>query len=254
MLMEFVGHGAWGVITKAAWVPYFGVFGVSERTAYQLMPVVGTMDITLGVIGFMTPRRWALAYGAFWGLFTALLRPAAGESWWEVLDRGGNILGPFTFLMLSGFPRAARDWWEPIQWKPVTREQLRGIARSLKILTVSILIGHGAYGALLQKQDLQDQYMNLGLTGLPMIGTGFISVLGWIEIALGLAILFRPLRAFALAACLFKIVTESFYPLAGTRVQWWEWVERGFTYLGPLALFFVLPHVKEEKPAREEGT
>ena len=33
VLMEFVGHGAFGVMTKASWVPYFGVFGISEPIA-----------------------------------------------------------------------------------------------------------------------------------------------------------------------------------------------------------------------------
>jgi hypothetical protein len=28
LLSEFVGHGAFGIITKAAWVPYFEVVGI----------------------------------------------------------------------------------------------------------------------------------------------------------------------------------------------------------------------------------
>jgi hypothetical protein len=31
---EFVGHGAFGVLTKAAWVHYFVLFGFSEARAY----------------------------------------------------------------------------------------------------------------------------------------------------------------------------------------------------------------------------
>jgi len=26
----FIGHGAFGLITKAAWVPYFAIFGIPE--------------------------------------------------------------------------------------------------------------------------------------------------------------------------------------------------------------------------------
>jgi hypothetical protein len=29
----FVGHGAFGIITKKAWVPYFAVWGISEPWA-----------------------------------------------------------------------------------------------------------------------------------------------------------------------------------------------------------------------------
>src|SRR4051794_17947780 len=47
---EFVGHGAFGIITKAAWVPYFAVVGIPEWMAWRLMPVIGTVDIVLGLL------------------------------------------------------------------------------------------------------------------------------------------------------------------------------------------------------------
>ena len=47
VVMEFVGHGAFGLMTKAGWVPYVTVFGFSEQTAWKLMPYVGTLDIGL---------------------------------------------------------------------------------------------------------------------------------------------------------------------------------------------------------------
>src|SRR5678815_2467277 len=72
-LMEFVGHGAFGIMGKAAWVPYFGVVGLSEPTAWRLMPIIGAIDISLGVVTFLRPMRGLILYGAFWGLWTALL-------------------------------------------------------------------------------------------------------------------------------------------------------------------------------------
>jgi hypothetical protein len=33
----FIGHGAYGVLTKEAWVPYFGVIGIDCAWAYRLM-------------------------------------------------------------------------------------------------------------------------------------------------------------------------------------------------------------------------
>jgi hypothetical protein len=76
---EFVGHGAFGVLTKQAWVPYFTMFGFPETWAWTLMPAVGTVDITLGVLALVAPTRAALLYMACWALFTAALRPLAGE-------------------------------------------------------------------------------------------------------------------------------------------------------------------------------
>jgi hypothetical protein len=45
----FIGHGAYGFITKEAWVPYFGVVGIDRTWAYWLMPWIGAMDVSLGV-------------------------------------------------------------------------------------------------------------------------------------------------------------------------------------------------------------
>jgi hypothetical protein len=43
-VLEFVGHGAFGITTKAGWVPYFGVGGIPEWLAYRLMPVIGAVE------------------------------------------------------------------------------------------------------------------------------------------------------------------------------------------------------------------
>ena len=38
--MCFIGHGAFGIITKQVWCNYFGVFGMDEALAYQLKVVI----------------------------------------------------------------------------------------------------------------------------------------------------------------------------------------------------------------------
>jgi hypothetical protein len=100
---EFVGHGAFGIITKAAWVPYFGVIGIPPSIAYMLMPVIGTIDISLGILVFFQPVRAALLYMATWGLLTATIRPLAGEPIWEWLERAPNWGVPLALLYLRGF-------------------------------------------------------------------------------------------------------------------------------------------------------
>jgi hypothetical protein len=101
--MCFIGHGAFGILTKEAWVPYFAVAGISREWAFTLMPLVGTVDILVGILTLVSPRRAALLYMAGWGLWTATLRPLAGESIWEVLERAGNYGVPLAFLVFCGW-------------------------------------------------------------------------------------------------------------------------------------------------------
>ena len=75
----FIGHGAFGVITKAAWLPYFAIFGIPEAWAWKLMPVVGAVDISIGVLTLIQPVRAVVLYMAFWGFQTACLRPRARD-------------------------------------------------------------------------------------------------------------------------------------------------------------------------------
>ena len=108
---EFIGHGAFGIITKAVWVPYFGVVGIPPELAWKLMPVIGTVDITLGpYVGLVRPARAVLLYMAFWGLLTATIRPLSGEPIWEFVERVPNWAIPFAFLCVRGFGRSPREW------------------------------------------------------------------------------------------------------------------------------------------------
>src|SRR5215467_9736049 len=103
---EFVGHGAFGILTKAAWVLYFGVVGIPPELAWKLMPVIGALDILLGLyIGLVRPARAVLLYLAFWGLVTATIRPLSGEPIWEFVERVPNWAIPLSFLLFRGFPR-----------------------------------------------------------------------------------------------------------------------------------------------------
>lgn len=103
---EFVGHGAFGIITKAAWLPYFAVVGIPPEWGWRLMPMIGTVDITLGLlVGLVRPARGLLLYMAVWGFLTASVRPLAGEPIWEFVERIPNWSIPLAFLLVRGFPR-----------------------------------------------------------------------------------------------------------------------------------------------------
>src|SRR4051812_30727771 len=70
----FIGHGAFGILTKDAWLPYFAVVGIGRETAYQVMPLVGSIDVAAGLLVLVSPRPVVLLYMTIWGLWTALLR------------------------------------------------------------------------------------------------------------------------------------------------------------------------------------
>src|SRR6478735_2785256 len=107
--MCFVGHGAFGIITKEAWVPYFGVAGIGRDMAFRLMPLVGALDILMGCLMLMRPRP-AIAYWMIaWATWTALLRPLTGESGWEALERAGNYGVPAALAVLTMPPSSWRE-------------------------------------------------------------------------------------------------------------------------------------------------
>ena len=70
--MCFIGHGAFGIITKPIWCNYFALFGIGKATAYQLMPVLGSLDILLGIILLIRPVRAIAVWLVLWGVMTAL--------------------------------------------------------------------------------------------------------------------------------------------------------------------------------------
>jgi hypothetical protein len=107
--LEFVGHGAFGIITKPAWVAYYGELGLPPEWAYRLMPLTGGVDIFLGLLVLLKPIRAVLLYMALGGLWTALLRPLSGEPVWETLERAPNSLVPAALLALRGLPAAWGD-------------------------------------------------------------------------------------------------------------------------------------------------
>ena len=89
--MCFIGHGCFGIITKSIWCNYFAVFGIGHDRAYQLMPVVGTVDILMGISLLLYPTRAVLGWLVIWGTLTAMCRPMSGEPFAEFIERTGNL-------------------------------------------------------------------------------------------------------------------------------------------------------------------
>ena len=100
--MCFIGHGAFGIITKPIWCNYFAVAGIGHDLAYKLMPIVGSIDILSGIIMLVYPIRAIALWLVVWGLATATMRPLSGEPFAELIERAGNSGAPFVLLLLTG--------------------------------------------------------------------------------------------------------------------------------------------------------
>ena len=238
----FIGHGAFGFITKAAWVPYFAVAGIPESWAYRLMPWIGAVDVTVGMAVLFAPRGIALGYMAVWGLWTALLRPLAGEPFFETIERAGNYGVPFALLLMNGWPRALGSWFSIVPPAAAHAERLQLVKRVLQISTVLLLAGHGALGALTGKAIFAAHYVAAGLPA------GLTATVGWFEIGLAAAIAARPVAPLFLFVCAWKLATESLFVVAGAPV--WEFVERAGSYAAPLAAAVLILTRQSARPPR----
>ena len=227
----FIGHGAFGFITKAAWVPYFGVVGIPEPWAWQLMPLIGAVDILAGMAVLFGPTRLPLLYMVGWAAWTALLRPLAGESAFETLERAGNYGVPLALLLLCGLPRSWREALTDLSPRPGSGSADPRVLRVLQWTTCLLLVGHGALGVA-GKPMLVAHYAAIGLS--PDIAT----LVGWLELALAAAVALRPVPGLLLFVFLWKLVSESLFLLAGAPI--WEFVERAGSYAAPAALAFLL--------------
>ena len=237
----FIGHGAFGFITKAAWVPYFGVVGIPEAWAWRLMPLVGSVDVVVGMAVLFAPRAFPLVYMTIWAMWTALLRPLSGDSVFETLERAGNYGVPLALLVLTAMPRSWSGMATLLD-RPTTDERtLEAVRHVLKWTTCLLLLGHGALGAT-GSSLLTAHYAAIGL---PVQTTVMV---GWFEIGLAIVVAVRPLAGVLLFVVAWKLVTESLFVVSGAPI--WEFVERSGSYAAPLALAVL---VRERRATSDIG-
>jgi len=245
VFMEFVGHGAFGLKTKAGWLAYFHVFGITDDVAWSWMPIIGTIDVLCGLITLLSPRRVVLLHMAIWGAFTALLRPAANEGWWEFFERSYNYGGPAALLILHGVGGNVRSWFGALQTVPrFSIGQLQSCMWVCRGIVALMLIGHGGLGVFLAKKSLLGFYQAAGLSAFGIPLETWRAGIGFFEMGLGVAA-FASLRpGYFGFICIWKLASELLYVVAGTNGAWWEVCERGSSYMVPLAtmslLFYLL--------------
>ena len=234
--MCFIGHGAFGIITKAIWCNYFALFGIGTEMSYQLMPVTGTVDILLGILLLVKPFRAIPAWLVIWGIITALCRPLSGEPFAEFIERAGNFGAPLCLLLLAGGIKLNFRWFRSVinPYEPVDDKSMVSVKMVLCFTVFLLLLGHGWLN-LLQKPALLNQYSSLGFSNPVNISL----VAGIFEIMAAIAVLVKPVRPLLAAFLIWKMGTELFYP----HFEIFEWVERGGSYGSILALWLCLDPV-----------
>lgn len=108
----FLGHGMFALQQKASWFKYFEGFNITNpETIGILLVLIGIMDIVLALLVLFKPIRIALLWMAFWGFWTALVRPLVGEPIWDFVERWANWGAPLALLMMLGWPKNWREWF-----------------------------------------------------------------------------------------------------------------------------------------------
>lgn len=96
----FIGHGIFALGVKTAWFKYFTAVGISESLAQTLMPLIGTLDVAVGLSVLVFPLQWVLLWAATWGFITALIRPIGGDPIWDFVERSANWAAPLALFFL----------------------------------------------------------------------------------------------------------------------------------------------------------
>ena len=269
----FIGHGTWGLITKAGWLPFFQSQGIEPDIAWKLQPLIGAFDILMAVILLRKPNRTILIWMFLWALWTAILRPLAGNlekiqvdgEWivqlatdsmrvakmqiWEFLERAGNWGPPFILLVMGGaFALSNKDLVTPYKEPEIKDSTIDTVFFLLKACLALLLIGHAGFGFAVEKKMLIDHWQSIGVNA----DVAFITQVGYAEFVLGVLIFIAPLRPLILLALGWKLFTEFLYVPADTVagmgiVNIFEWIERWGDYGVPLAMLYILSYRKAKK-------
>jgi hypothetical protein len=231
--MCFIGHGVFGIITKPIWCNYFAVVGISKTDAYTLMPIVGTVDILMGISMLLYPTRAVAGWLVIWGIVTASMRPLSGEPFAEFIERAGNFGAPLVLLLVQGGIKIPlKQWFKRMDDQVILPPaSLKTIVSCLKVFAFLLLAGHGWLN-FIEKAGLVNQYHALGFADPAKTA----QTVGVLEIIAAVSILVKPYKNLILVLVIWKIGSELFYP----HYEVFEWIERGGSYGVLLALWFAV--------------
>lgn len=109
---EFFGHGVFALQGKEEWVGWIQQFtGVDAGLAAQLLFAVGVMDVLVSLIVLVRPIKAVLLWAAFWGFWTALVRPLVGKPVWDFIERWANWGAPLALLLMYSWTKNIKEWF-----------------------------------------------------------------------------------------------------------------------------------------------
>jgi hypothetical protein len=243
----FIGHGAWGVITKEGWLPFFRSQGIPDDIAWKLMPIIGALDIIMAILLLIKPRRIILMWMLLWALWTAILRPISGSpGTWEFWERAGNYLPPLMLLFMAGACAMRwKDWFSGYTEPKLNDDQISVLHFTCRLTLGLLLIGHGGFGAFVEKPMIVNHFASIGLPA----DVAFINVVGWFEIILGVVVFLLPILPIVWVVLVWKVFTEFLYITEGGFLNVFEFIERWGDYGVPVALIMIIHY----KAAQAKG-
>ena len=264
----FIGHGTWGIITKAGWLPFFASQGIPLDLAWNLQPLIGAFDILMAFLILWKPRRIILFWMFLWALWTAALRPLSGNlekfqvdgEWfvrlatdsmnvakmqtWEFWERAGNWGPPLMLLLMGGtFAMKAKDWFSEYTEPRLKESMVDSLFFLLRVTLALLLIGHAGFGFAVEKQMLINHWQSIGIDA----NVDFIRMIGWGELGLGVFVFIFPIRSIVWLCLVWKLFTEFLYVPADTVagmgwVNIFETIERFGDYGVPLAMLYIISY------------
>ena len=144
-------------------------------------------------------------------------------------------------------------WFHQVKNVPnLTREQWNRLKILLQVAIAVYLIAHGAFGAFDAKAGLAKQYDLTGISALFGSTQTALTAIGWFEIFLGVLVLLAPVASVLFFVCGWKIATESLFIFSGAFYGGFEFIERGASMVAPIALYFIILIIQEQKVVNAE--
>lgn len=113
---EFLGHGLLALGGKADWIKWMSqLIGTSPELSTSLLWWIGAFDVLIAIIVLLRPIPAALLWAAFWGFWTALVRPIVGVGWLDFIERFANWAAPLALLLMYGWPKSAKAWFSKME-------------------------------------------------------------------------------------------------------------------------------------------
>ena len=109
---EFLGHGLLAIGEKKDWITWIvQLVHVSVPFATMLIKLIGYSDLVVAAIILVMPIPIVLVWAAFWGFWTALVRPLVGVGWLDFIERFANWAAPLALLYMIGKPKTLKGWF-----------------------------------------------------------------------------------------------------------------------------------------------